>query len=372
LFKSAILAFIFALALFNGRHAFAQANSWVSAKKDVTHAASGAIIPTKLGFLSYSRAQTISNAGSGLNTVGQWQSADQQSSATVAIYKTTLADPAIAAIIGNQGVLNGFGTATHVARDTYVAVGGTKAVARRIDYDGAKIEGNAIWLSRAFLKSGDWLIKVEIGGPQANAAALNASMTALLTKMRFAKGFTPLSFPTTTLVPCRDEDRDDSGAVIKPMLPTAIAAQATVIVGVDFNARSDGGQRVGVRRMPSALCITQIRSTGGLPIVILRPIKGGSTGLLTELGMIAVMGESTTMVEITRVNPNNAEYLMIAHGVGEAALLPVIDRPLSERQVVDLFSNPKTPFASIQARYRINANGDISMNVDALPPQKAQ
>jgi hypothetical protein len=363
--KRLIASFVLLMLLANSSLAYAQANSWGPPKKTVTHTASGVSAPTKFGELVYKSAQTFSNPGSGLDTAGQWKSADGLSAATLYVYMPTLADTALMGLATNQAILDRFGASVKISSDSLITMGTTKNAARRIDYDGGKLDEQDVWTSAVFLKTGDWLVKIRLSGPQSKAASLRIAMNILLKNMRFAKNAPPLPYPMMTVTACTEADRDNSGATIVPARATDIAAQASVIIGVDFNARSDSGQRVAIRRMPNAVCLDRIRLPNGLPISIMRPVPGGTKGLLTELGLIVILNDNGTLLEISRVNPNKNEFLMIFHNVAEAALLPMLDRPLSERQIIDLFANPKTPFAAIQARYRVNAKGDVDVFIEA-------
>lgn len=177
---------LYALAIALASPAFAQAgetDNWTTTSDAVHAGPAGISLPQQAGSLTIVKTGEVSGNGSGADSYAQYISADNVVQATAFIYKPGFADTAIAALGTERALIERFGPATKRVSQTTVAAGGRNGVALRTIYSGAA-EGQLV-LAAAFIRSGDWIVKLRVTATSDRLADVEAGLDSMLKNIRF-------------------------------------------------------------------------------------------------------------------------------------------------------------------------------------------
>ena len=279
------------------------AEAWLRSGDSVSVPAAGMGFPTVAGTLTLTETAEFSHKGEGIDNIAQYESADGELFASVYVYYVGLAHNGLAALATANAMTSG-SPEVRKTRSTKAAAGGLADVAIRESYTGYR---GRLASSAAFLKSGRWLIKLRLSGPDARAADIEAAMDALLAGITFGDDAAPHPAAAIEAQPCASE---------------RIAGEA----GQDgpLPARVGGSFcQAGEIRVP----------TGTVPI--LRAV-GTSPGGLATTELLAVTSDAGGLVEAVRLG--SGRYRLLHHQIGQTALLGAYDRLPSIAQIEAILS----------------------------------
>lgn len=171
----------FALALVFTSPASAQdekVDSWITTSDAVRAGRAGLSLPQQIVGLTVIKTGDIS----GTDSYAQYTSYDDVVQATVFIYKPGFADTAIAALGTERALIDRFGQNTRRISQTVTSAGGKDRVALRTIYSGA--DGQLV-LAAAFIRSGDWIVKLRVTATAERLADVEAGLDGLLKAVRF-------------------------------------------------------------------------------------------------------------------------------------------------------------------------------------------
>lgn len=173
------------------------APNWENPTDALPHPRQAAIgVPREAGSHRLTELSDFNDSG-GLDNIAQYRLPDSELFATLYIYRTTLADPAIASIATDTVIRARFGSETRPASDTIVSAGGHDGVARRILYEAPEAATLA-----AFLRAGPWTVKLRVSGPAAARDEVEAVADAILAGLTFGEGLIPPPFEPYELTAC--------------------------------------------------------------------------------------------------------------------------------------------------------------------------
>jgi hypothetical protein len=348
--------------------ASAQSVAWTIGDKAITHASSGLSAQRKIGPFAYKGVTTFSKPQEGLDTAAQWETADGKSAITLYAYLPTLGDEGLAFIATDRVIRSRFGTATKLANDMLVSVGGVPAGARVVDYDGAVGTGGfsgPLWTAFSVLRAGDWLIKIRVSGPVAQKSVLKSALTQLLGALKFSPANLPQTIHKIAVSPCTTEGQFPAAKRVT-LSPEEIVKDVQLISGLDFGATDKAGKRAYIKRMPDAFCYDESATPPGQSYAVLYPLKGRVRGTITETAMIIIFGDSGTLLEVSQTDRSQPRYVMILHSVGEANFMSYVDGPLNSAQIASIVSGKDDGMAKFIAGYDVKANGEVAGYVIGL------
>ena len=146
------------------------------------------VFPRNAGVLDAYNPMEFSHEGEGIDNAIQYRSADRAIIGTVYIYYPGLPHSGLSAFATEEVMRQMSQTPLTGGEMRIVAAGGVEGVAIRADYAGF-MEGMAS--SAAFIKTGRWIIKLRVSGPEARRAEVDAAMAALLAGITFGRANPP-------------------------------------------------------------------------------------------------------------------------------------------------------------------------------------
>ena len=310
------------------------AEAWLRSGDSVSVPAAGMGFPTVAGTLTLTETAEFSHKGEGIDNIAQYESADGELFASVYVYYVGLAHNGLAALATANAMTSG-SPEVRKTRSTKAAAGGLADVAIRESYTGYR---GRLASSAAFLKSGRWLIKLRLSGPDARAADIEAAMDALLAGITFGDDAAPHPAAAIEAQPCASEP---AGAEALPVAEDSASAAAEALLLGTFDGASQriAGEAAQDGPLPArvggSFCQAgEIRvPTGTVPI--LRAV-GTSPGGLATTELLAVTSDAGGLVEAVRLG--SGRYRLLHHQIGQTALLGAYDRLPSIAQIEAILS----------------------------------
>lgn len=274
---------IYAMALMFATTSVARADepdNWTTTADAVHAQAAGISLPQQAGLLNLTKTGEISDEGATPNSYAQYASTDNVVQATIFLYRPGFADTAIAALGTERALIDRFGPSTRKASQIVTAAGGRKNVALRTIYSGAA-DGQLV-LAAAFVRSGEWILKLRVTATADRAADVEAGVDALLQGLAFDKPAEVQAARTVAVADCAVDTA--------PALPVADAAFP--------------------RNGADALCRRAIVKVGEASFDMLQPAQGGNLVLVPT-------DDAGGLLRFDRLA--DGSYMMTRYGTGAAA-----------------------------------------------------
>lgn len=299
-----------------GGAAFAQdvrvAPNWENPTDALPHPRDVAIgIPREAGSQRLIELADFNNSG-GLDNIAQYRSADGEVFATIYIYRTTLADIGIAVIATDYVIRHAYGSQTRLDEDRMMSVGGLTNTARIMVYEDA-FDGQRTSLA-AFLRAGQWTVKVRVTGPQSRRDEVVSDATALLSGLSFGDDVSPEPARAYRISNCPSRDAAAPARLVETeeLRSTAISP-AGMFVGMRITAPAGEGL---VRPAERGFCVMAVRQFGQHAyLVAIRP-EGSDGG-----PRFVLIGDAGRGFEV--IGPPEREltnYVVALHGLGQAPM----------------------------------------------------
>ena len=160
-----------------------RADSWQTTTASVHATAAGIAVPQQAGALALAKTGEVAGQGDGTDIYAQYVSADNVVQATIFVYRPGFADTAVAALATERTLIERFGPATQRDTQRIMSAGGRDGVAIRTLYSGAA--DGELALAAAFVRSGDWIVKLRVTAPTERKAEVEAGIDALLAGLSF-------------------------------------------------------------------------------------------------------------------------------------------------------------------------------------------
>lgn len=211
------------------------APTWLSSNGMATAKASGISIPLKAGSLTNFALRDAK--GDGADVAAQFETPDGKILGTIFLYAPTHPDPALTFLATDESILRRFGASAQKVEDRFVAVAGVDAGARRAIYTGiadAKLSGDPngrIYSGAAFIRAGEWMMKIRVSGPISRSDEINRNLDALLAGLAFDKKRLPI--PQTRIVPTECAASPDRPSIKIEKAPMADGLGLTIMLDPD-------------------------------------------------------------------------------------------------------------------------------------------
>lgn len=310
-------------------------------------------IPREAGTQRLTELGDFNNSG-GLDNIAQYRSANDEVFATIYIYRTTLADIGIAAIATDYVIRHAYGSRTRLTEDRKISVGGLSNTARIMTYDNA-FDGERASLA-AFLRAGQWTVKVRVTGPQSRRDEVISDATALLSGLTFGDDVLPSPARAYPVSECPSNEAAAPARLIDSggQRSTEISP-AGFMVGLRLTAPEAEGI---LRPAESGFCVMAARQFGQHAyLVAIRP-EGSDDG-----PRFVLIGDAGRGFEI--IGPPDGEltnYAVALHGLREAPMFGPFDAHPTAEQFFDLVSGGENWMG--EAPLVISASDDSDLQIE--------
>jgi hypothetical protein len=319
-------------------------------------------VPARVGTLAVSETKELSHPGEGLDSVVLFRSSDQEVLASVYVYYPAIAHSGLAAIATDAAIRANSSSPVTALGSRLVAAAGHPDVAVRADYRGylGKLASSA-----AFIKTGRWMIKLRVSGPEARKAEVDSAMAALLDGLRIDSS-DPLRPAVIIDTPdCAPNQVAD--ARVRPDVSAEIMQDVMVLATLDptGNAKVAPGDsnprqsRIGdhwCRRMLAAgtARVTLLQSTG---------VEAGSAAGDGKSHLFVLYSDAGGLLEVVR---RRGRYALLNHKIGQSSLLASFDSMPSDGQLIQVLSGNRE-LGRHRAEVRLKANGNADVNIFTPP-----
>ncbi|MBX3561863.1 MAG: hypothetical protein KF780_08620 [Sphingomonas sp.] len=320
--------------------------------------------PDRIGGLRFDRATEGQDYASGLDSAVRYQSADRQVFATLYVYTPNLAHAGLTAFTTDYFIHYIAESAPRVIGQTVVSAGGQADSAIRIDY--ANFRGS-LASSAAFLKVGQWIVKLRVSGPEARRAEVDRAMNALLDGLRFAGQ----ARPPEPLVPqaCGEASPAPRASLLAS---DALIATEEAIIGVaenDDDARESDGPALLTPRFGPAWCLSSLVRAGDMRFPVLRSLMPAD-GARKRSVLIVPISDSGRLLEVVQTN-QAGRFVLFDHRIGRTLLLGAFDGVPTDAQIGDILAGGDQGSQRIRAVIDRVVGGDANINVhEAVPSSK--
>jgi hypothetical protein len=317
------------------------ADFWAISDTRIASVPARIAFPRRAGAVEAYRHQEFSHEGEGIDNAVQYRSADGAVYATVYVYYPGLAHSGLAAFATDLGLRATPQFAVTGGEMRVVDAGGRTGVAIRADYSRYRGDETS---SAAWIKTGRWIIKFRVSGPEARRAEVMAAMDALLRDVQFGVANPPYPAAPLTISDCPA----GSGTATARILPEPPAAE---LAAQGMLATFDGGGLIArdaqnrqsflPSRLPERFCRTVLTTRGGTR-TILRAEPGEARSIDGRTMLIIAISDSGRLLELVKAD-NLGGHVLLHHEIGRTTVLVRYDGVPSNAQIVDMLDRPNHP-----------------------------
>lgn len=344
----------------------AHAAIWTRTDGRVLFVAGSISLPETAGPALFARTSEGPNYGPGLDNAAQYQSADRQIHATVYVYAPNLAHAGLSAYATDTFIRSHPDLAPRPLGTRLVSAGGQEGAAIRIDY--ANYRGSDASLA-AFLKTGRWILKLRVTGPDARRAEVEQTMTALLDGLRFEGAEQARPLEPIDPRPC--EARGDRRANLLPS-ETADAFEEAVIglVENEEHARERDGEDLLTPRFGSAWCLSRMAQLGDSRLPILRS-QMPQEAERDRTVLVVPISDSGRVLEVVDTG-RRERFVVFYHQIGRTELRGAYDAVPSDDQIIEIISGRGQSVSPVRATIERSADGNSSITIHEPSRSQAQ
>ena len=338
---------------------------WKQDGERLTLPAADLSVPTKVGSLPLTEAREFSHPGEAIDNVAQYKSADGEVFPTVYVYFPGLAHSGLSALATAKGMK------THSPK---VESKGVKLVSAGDRTDAAVREDftdyrNGLVSSAAFIKSGPWIVKLRVSGPEARKDEVMAAMDGLLSGLRFGPKASVRAASIVAVTPC--PAAAPAEAKLLPDEPEAVMAEAVALGALDGAGlvdRKDAEARVILARVGARFCEKEPTSGQADEIPILRAV-GDEQGGLARSVVLALVSDSGGVLEVAQL-AREGTFRLLYHQIGSTALLGSYDKIPSDEQIRQILSGADADGGRFRAEviHRPGKGDQINVLLPAAAP----
>jgi hypothetical protein len=361
--------FLLLLALLTPAAGFAQpapapSELWQRADERITFTHAQISFPVRAGATTLQRAVELSRQGAGLDNGLQYLSSDERVFATVYIYYPGLPHAGVSAWATDNAIRVQSGDELRLLGSRVVAAGGRPSAAIRADYSGFRDERLAS--SAAFVKSGRWIVKLRVSGPEARRADVERTMTALLEGMRFHGEDQPRRAEPIEVGDCAD----GNGQAAPLATGDADDALEEAVIGV-LDGAGDNGREEGARHAAATpelgrqWCLSSRLRIGDSVIPVLRS-QAGSPGDHDRSVVLAIISDSGMLLEVVETRRRN-RFVVLHHEIGRTRLLGAFAAVPSDEQIAEVLSGASPEAATARATIIHKVDGNTEVNLHVMP-----
>jgi hypothetical protein len=317
-------------------------------------------VPIQAGAVVAGETREFTNKGEWLDSAVVYASPDKQMHATVYVYYPALAHTGLTAIATDFFVRPQ--SASSSGAET-VAAGGQDGVAIRQAYTRYR---GGLASEAAYLRAGEWIVKLRVSGPQDRSAEVAATMKTLLDGLVFGKDAAPRPALPIRLVECQAASAAKPARVLgggdeAKVMPDLVAA----LLDGGGNAATDERGKASVlpSRIPERLCQPEVLTIGDSRIALLRAPARAKGAVDGSASLIAILSDGGGFLEILEM-PKQKAHVVFHHEVGKTTMLGRFDAAPSSAQVASLLQGHDSSRVRAEIRRRPGEGDEIEIRAD--------
>jgi hypothetical protein len=324
---------------------------WRPSADRITFTTAQLSFPRQIGTLRQTEAQEFSHAGEGTDSGLKYASSDRRLFATVYVYLPGLPDAALTAFM-TDSVIRQQSPQVQSTGFRVVSAGGEAGVALRADYSGYR---DGLASSAAFIRAGNWIVKLRVSGPDERRAEVVEAMSALIDGLRFEGTVRASPAALFEIDGC-----NDSFPAARAVAETQAAITAAAIIAAGYHVQD--GNRPGNGRIGLRWCQTRLRE-GQTTRLILRSsgTRAGSGSRRNTVLLVPINDAGTTLEMVETLETR--QLVVLYHQIGSTAVLGQYDAPLSDEQILALLNGSDRTGGRFRATIGLRPNGDSNITL---------
>jgi hypothetical protein len=320
-------------------------------------------IPIKAGTLSQFALRDPK--GDGADVSAQYESPDGKILGTIFLYAPTRPDAGLTFLATDETILRRFGPTAKRVHDELVPVDGIASAGRRVVYTGKtdpKLSGDPdgrIYSTAAFIRAGEWIMKVRVSGPISRSDEIEKDLNSLVAGLKFDPKRKPFAQSPITVTECSPEA--DRPTISLTKLPVGEAIGFSTVL--DPDVQDEAGNAIANPITPdiAAMCREGVEIVDGIATQSFRvtspsngPLKPRRVMLHGDAGMMLIAYEDMNHPE---------QYILSRHAIGRSFVFARTSALPSNAELKSLLYSPERQPAVI-AITRDHLTGKTNINVD--------
>ncbi len=340
----------------------AAAGIWERRDGRSTFVAAGIGLPNSAGTVTLAQLAEFSSHGNGMDNVAQFSSPDREVFATVYIYSPNLPHAGLTAFMTDDVVRASGGSDLEAGQPRLVSAGGQQAAAIRTDY--RHYRGN-LASSAAFLKVGQWIVKIRVSGPEARRDEVERAITALLAGISFQPDKAARAPELLAITGCPQAASTRAAPLPSDTTDDLAEALSGAVEGDEHTREADGPSLLAPR-FGTAWCLSSRARIGNSSFPILRSLMP-STPPRQRSVLVLLLTDAGTLLEVVETH-REGRYVLFHHQIGRTQLLAAFDGVPTDSQISDILSGADRVNGRVRATISQNASGDRDVGITAPPP----
>lgn len=339
------------------------AATWLFSDRSATAKASGISVPLKAGSLANFALRDAS--GDGADVAAQFESPDGKILGTIFIYAPTWPDPAVAFLATEESILRRFGAGAQRVEDRLVPVAGIDDGARRAVYTGiadAKLSGDTngrIYSGAAFIRAGEWMIKIRVSGPISRSDEIARNLDALLAGMTFDKKRMPIR--QTRIVPTDCAASPDRPSIKIENAPMADSLGLTIMLDPDVVDEKGTAMANSIAIPIDGLCREPVEVRDNVALQSFQ-VRSSHDGRFVPRRLV-LYGDAGVMLFAYEDTKQPGRYFIARHSIGRTFIFGRTSGLPNKAELTALLARPDDQPAVIKvSRNHLNDKPDISIN----------
>lgn len=318
----------------------------------------GIVLPASPAGLSLQEATEFSQKGTGLDNVVQYSTPDKAIQGTAYVYRPAYADAALTAMQTGRVIEARFGAGIELHSSSVIQAGGEPNGAIRRIYDH-RAQGRTT--TAAFMRAGDWIVKLRVSGPYSRRDEIIAALDALIAgielpaeiKVHPAAELQLGECPAPTSKKARRLKISNSlGIKSDPMMEALLSG---ALLSVSAEKAAAGGRQTIARNGLQPLCVRDRIRIDNWEIPLLQPV-GGTEG---PEAIVAVFSDSGGVLELPK---REGGYALLVHEIGKTTSYGAYQQPPSPEQLAAVLTG-KDEEVQPQSVTNIAADGKINNEI---------
>lgn len=320
-------------------------------------------VPLKAGTLTNFALRDAN--GDGADVAAQYETQDGKILGTIFLYAPSNPDPALTFLATDEAIMRRFGAAAKRVEDELVPVGGIENGGRRTIYTGitdAKLSGDPdgrIYSAAAFIRAGEWIMKLRVSGPISRSAEIGRNLDSLISGLRFDPKRLPI--PQTRIVATECAASADRPAIKIQNAAMSDALALTVMLDPDVVDEQSTAMANPLAASIDGLCREPVELED---TIALQPyqVQSNHDGRFVPRRLM-LYGDAGMMLFAYADTKYPGQYYIVRHSIGRTHIFGRTSALPSKAELKALLFNPdKQPAVIKVIRSHANDKTDITVN----------
>jgi hypothetical protein len=341
----------------------ADAEAWSKTEASVSVPAAGISLPERAGSLSLRQTGEFSEGGKGIDNFAQYATPDGAIEGTAYVYLPPYSDAALTAFETGRVIKIRFGQDIALTSTSIVGSGRAADSVIRNIYD-QNSDGRTT--TAAFLKAGDWIVKLRVSGPKSRRAEVIGGLDALIAGLTFTEGSKPARAADLQISECpaalaksahKQQLASAFGTSPDPLTESLLQGALSTYVTKNGDGKADRLETIARNGLKS-VCVRDHLTIGTSDIPIIQPTGSGDT----PEAVIALINDAGAMVEMHQQLLGKG-YTVAYHEIGRTTAYGTFNRPLSTDQLRRLLTGDKWEYPVVSVT-TYEADGTTNTNIE--------